>query len=128
MIGMTALAVAQVAGGTATDIEGVWRNRRGTVQIRTLPCGDAICGDVIAASNEAIADTAKVQSAPLIGTRIFRDFHRLPDGRWQGRVYVPDLRRTFSGTIQVVAGERLEGRGCALAGLICRTKTWYRVR
>jgi uncharacterized protein (DUF2147 family) len=123
-----ALATTAAPAVSAGQIRGVWSNRRGTIHIRTEPCGDAICGAVVKADAKAKADAAKGQKAPLIGTRIFIDFRPTADGRWKGKVYAPDLGQTFAGTIRVVGGNTLQGRGCAIAGLICKTSTYVRVR
>jgi uncharacterized protein (DUF2147 family) len=113
--------------GAAEPPEQVWRNPGGSVHLRSHRCGDKLCGTVVWASDKAIADARRGGTESLVGTRIFRDFHLVRDGVWRGRVFVPDIRRTFSGTITFVDADHMIGRGCLLPGLGCRSQTWTRL-
>ena len=105
----------------------VWRNPRDSVHVRFDPCGTQLCGTVIWASDKAIADAARGSKTPLVGTSIFRNFHVDAPNVWRGKVYVPDLGQNFSGRI-TRQGDQMIGRGCILAGLVCKSQTWSRVR
>jgi len=122
-----ALALAAPAQAQSADLaQSVWRNPRDSVHVRFEPCGALLCGTVIWASDKAIADAARGSSTPLVGTRIFRDFHPVQANVWRGRVFVPDIASTFSGRI-TLDGDRMIGRGCLFAGLGCKSQTWTRV-
>lgn len=130
MIAAAALAAtAQPAAAQATgpDWTGVWRNGSNSVHIRATRCGRGMCGAVVWANAKAQADARRGGTARLIGTQIFRDF-RWDGGTWRGRVFVPDLNRTFSGTMTVVNRTTLKGTGCLFGGLGCREQVWRRVR
>lgn len=116
-------APAQAAGG----IEGVWRNGKDTVRIRTYACGEQVCGQIVQASAKAQADAARGGTSQLVGTQVFREFRATGRQEYKGRVFVPDLNRTFAGTLKVAADGRLVGKGCILGGLICKTTAWTRV-
>ncbi|UYY57301.1 DUF2147 domain-containing protein [Sphingomonas sp. S2-65] len=105
----------------------IWRNPRDSVHVRFESCGVQLCGTVVWASDKAIADAARGSSTPLVGTRIFRDFHADGANVWRGKVHVPDLGQDFSGRI-TLEGDRMTGRGCLIAGLVCKSQTWSRVR
>lgn len=123
-VAMTGTAAAQ---GSGRDWTGVWRNGSNSVHIRAARCGQGMCGSVVWANAKAQADARRGGTNQLIGTQIFRNFRW--DGRtWRGRVFVPDLNRTFSGTMDVVNRTTLRGSGCLLGGLGCREQTWRRVR
>ncbi len=108
-------------------IEGVWSNPRGSVHIRYEACGKGvICGTVVWASEKAMADARRGGTTSLIGTRIFRNLHKAGANRWKGRVYVPDINKTFEGTV-TVEGDKMIGRGCLLLGVGCKQQTWSRV-
>lgn len=105
-----------------------WRNPKNTVHIRAQNCGTNLCGTIIWASPKARADAAAEGRPELVGTEILRDFK--PEGAkvWRGSVYVPDVRRTFAGTLTFIDADTMVGKGCLLFGLLCKTQTWKRLR
>ena len=107
---------------------GVWRNAGNTVHLRTASCGRAaMCGTVIWASPKAKADVAG-RGRKLIGAQLFRNFRDSGDGVWEGEVYVPDIDRTFSGTITPQGANTLIGEGCLFGSFGCKEQVWTRVR
>lgn len=119
------LAAAPSNGAPA--IEGVWRNARDSVRIRTHLCGQAVCATVVQASAKAQADAARGGTPKLIGTQVFREFRAAGRDTWKGKVFVPDMDRTFSGVLRIESPDRLIGKGCILGGLICKSTAWTRV-
>jgi uncharacterized protein (DUF2147 family) len=108
-------------------LPSVWRNPHDSVHVRLEPCGEQMCGTVVWATDKAIADARKGSTQPLVGTRIFRDFHVVKPNVWRGKVYVPDIAKTFGGTV-TIDGDRMIGKGCLIAGRIgCKSQTWSRV-
>ena len=100
-----ALALLPVAAPVFADeapappLATEWRNPSNSVQVRIDECGGQLCGTVIWASAKAQADARKGGTENLVGTRLFRDLNPAGDGKWSGKVFVPDIRKTFSGTI-----------------------------
>ncbi len=125
---VAALTLPAPALAAPGGIEGLWRNGRDSVRIRTHACGTAICATVVQADAKAQADAARGGTPKLVGTQVFRNFQPSRKGVWKGRVYVPDLDRTFSGVLSVAPDDRLVGKGCILGGLICKSTAWYRVK
>ena len=109
-------------------LAGIWRNDGDSVRIRVAPCGPGLCGRVVAASAKAKADAAQGGTDQLIGTELFHDFRREDDGLWYGQVYVPDIDKTFDGTLELVDRDTIVGKGCLFAGFGCKTQSWKRVR
>jgi uncharacterized protein (DUF2147 family) len=109
-------------------IASEWRNPSNSVHVRIDTCGGAVCGTVTWASDKAIADAKRGGTTQLVGTRLFRDLKPAGPGKWSGKVFVPDIRQTFSGTIQFQDGDKMVGKGCVLFGIICKAQTWSRVR
>ncbi len=105
---------------------GLWRNPKDTVHIEIRPCGQAACGYVVWASAKAEADVKRAGDQPLIGSQLFRDFTPIGGDAWRGKVFVPDLRMTFSGTAKPVEGTGLRARGCLVANYICKSQIWLR--
>ncbi len=123
-----ALAALLPVAANAAAPKGVWTNPRKSVRVAFRPCGDAICGKVIAATPQAEADAKRGGGAPLVGAMLFQDFRQGESGMWFGSVLVPDLGQTISGTIRQVDANTLVGEGCVIANIGCRTQTWTRVK
>lgn len=111
----------------AEQFLGVWRNPKNSVHVEMRPCGTSLCGVVVWADDKAKADAAKGSEAPLIGSTLLRDFRQEKPDMWRGRVYVPDIGMTFSGTISIVDADHLKGRGCLLGRIACKSQMWTRV-
>ena len=118
-----ALADEPVAPPIATE----WRNPSNSVHVRIDRCDGRLCGTVTWASAKAQADARKGGTQNLIGTRLFRDLEPAGVGKWRGKVFVPDIRRTFSGTISFADPNTMVGKGCVLFGVICKSQTWKRI-
>lgn len=126
LIASSMLAAAPAPAQNAPDWTGVWRNGSNSVHIRASRCGPAMCGTVIWASEQAKADAAAGGTDRLVGTRIFDGFTP-EDGEWVGEVYVPDLAKSFSGSIWMEGRNTLVGRGCLFGNFGCREQRWTRV-
>jgi uncharacterized protein (DUF2147 family) len=106
---------------------GIWTNPQRSVQVRAHPCGKAMCGTVIWANAKARSDASKGGTDKLIGAQLFNGFVRESDSVWRGKVFVPDLGKTFSGTITSLDASTLRADGCLLGRMLCKSQTWTRV-
>lgn len=128
-LGMLAVAlVPSLAVAAPTDgSRGIWRNPKNSVHIRAHPCGRTMCGTVIWASDKAKADARRGGTETLIGAQLFSGFVQEKNDVWRGKVFVPDIDKTFSGTITVMDSRTLRGEGCLLGRLGCKSQIWTRV-
>ena len=122
-----ALAPA-VQAQPASGVEGVWRNPKNSVHVNIKPCGQKLCGFVVWASPDAQEDARKGGTDDLIGLQLLRDFGPEKPGVWKGKVFVPDLNVTISGTAELVDPNTLKARGCVFAGIGCKSQNWKRVQ
>jgi len=120
-------ALAEVASSDPSALFGVWRNPSGAVDVEVTPCGEAACGRVVRADAAAQAAARRSGTPQMVGLEIFRDLKLSKDGAWRGKVFAPDVGRTFSGSARVLEGDRMRAKGCALAGLICKSQLWTRL-
>jgi len=97
------------------------------VHVVIAGCGELICGTVVWASSAAISDAREGGTPNLIGTRLLRDYRMTGEGRWQGRVFVPDWNRDFFSRLETVNGSTLKVSGCVFGGYICKSQLWTRV-
>lgn len=107
-------------------LEGNWRNPRGSVIISFAPCAEAMCGRVQWASDKAIADARKGGTDPLIGIELLRDFVPKGEGRWKGRIFLPDLNRTSKAELRQLGPDQVKVSGCAVGRIICKSQVWTR--
>lgn len=125
---MTALAPvgAQAAVPSDSGVIGTWVNPKGSVRVQTGGCGDRLCGWVVWANPQATADAREAGVDKLIGIALLQDYRVTGPGRWQGRVYVPDMGKTYYSTIRQLDPNSLKISGCILGGWICKSQTWQR--
>lgn len=132
---MISVLIAAAAGlaspawaATAESIHGVWRNPKNSVHIDIRPCGDYLCGRVVWANEKAREDARNGGTRELIGAQLLRNFSPSKTGTWKGKVFVPDLNVTVSGSAELVDPNTLRARGCIFAGIGCKSQNWKRVQ
>ena len=132
-VALCAAVVMSVASSALADsaaapaaIDGVWRNPKNSVHVELRPCGAGKCGYVVWASAKAQADARKGGSENLVGLQLLRDFTPDKSGAWRGKVFVPDLNATLSGTAELISADALRARGCLLK-IICKSQIWSRI-
>lgn len=109
-----------------SEVVGTWMNPHGTVKVQTRPCADKLCGWIVWAAPQALADARDSGVQQLVGTELLRDYRSLGEGHYQGEVYVPDMGRTFYSKIEQQNPNSLTISGCILHGLICKSQEWHR--
>jgi uncharacterized protein (DUF2147 family) len=134
----TALVVAMALAGLSTALParaqdapftyGVWRNPKNSVHVEIKPCGGGrACGNVVWATADAQADARKGGTPNLIGLQLLRDFQLQKNGSWKGKVFVPDLNMTLTGTADFPDATTMKAKGCLVGAFLCKSQTWRRV-
>ncbi len=129
-----ALALAMIAPLTAiaqpsqpapqSQAHGIWVNPHDNVKVETGDCGGKLCGWVVWATPEAEQDARDGGVQKLVGTELLQNYRQTSGNRWQGRVFVPDMGRTFYSTITREEPGALRISGCILGGLVCKSQLW----
>jgi uncharacterized protein (DUF2147 family) len=118
-------ALASPAASSARgDLEGRWKN--GHMEIVIRPCGGALCGTVVKASEKQLARAERGSGTKLIGARVIDNIQPAGAGTYKADVYVADRDMNARGTIRQMGRNRLEVRGCVWA-VICKTTHWDRI-
>jgi uncharacterized protein (DUF2147 family) len=127
ILAVAALAVASApaAASAKSPLEGRWKN--GAMEIVIGPCGQKLCGTVVKASPVQRARAERGSGTDLVGARLIQGIEPAGPGTYRGRVFVADRNVHANGTIRQVSPSQLHVRGC-VAGVVCRSKTWERVR
>ena len=128
LAGLATLALTPGVHAAEAESFGIWTNPQRSVQVRAHRCGEAMCGTVVQASEKARADARKGGVDDLIGARLFNGFVPEKENVWRGKVFVPDIGKTFSGTITLVDERTLSAQGCLIGRIGCRSQVWTRVR
>ena len=115
---------APVSANARSNLEGRWKNGRMEIVIR--PCGGALCGTVVRASEKQQARAERGSGTNLIGARVIDNIQPAGAGTYKANVYVADRDMNARGTIRLLGPTRLEVRGCVWA-VICKTTHWDRV-
>ena len=119
-------SLAVAANASAGDLLGVWRNPKNSVHLDIRPCGPSACGYVVWASPGAQADAKKGSGRELIGMQLLQDFAPNAHG-WRGKVFVPDLNRTLTGSARTIDINHIEAKGCLFGSILCKAQVWTRL-
>ena len=125
---LLALAVlATSSAAAAAPIEGRWTNPKRNVVIEVGKCGATYCGKVAWASEKAKDTARKGGTKSLVGATLMTGFKPVGNGAYKGRAFDP--KRGLHGTaiIRPLSQDRIEVRGCVIAGMLCKTQRWTRV-
>ncbi|QNM81922.1 DUF2147 domain-containing protein [Sphingomonas sabuli] len=119
------LLAGPAVASAKSPLEGRWRN--GKMEVQIAPCGQNLCGTVVKASARQQARAERGSDTDLIGARLITGIHSTGSGNYKARVFVADQNIYASGTIRQVTSNQLKVKGCLMA-VICKSKTWDRVR
>jgi uncharacterized protein (DUF2147 family) len=106
LVAAIALSLAAQAA-TAAPIEGRWRSPGGNSIIDVARCGEGWCGTVAWASARAKKDAAKA-TPQLVGTQLLTDVKEAGDGKWNGRLFIPDRNMRVTAKLQIAPGGELK--------------------
>ena len=108
---------------------GIWVNPKHTLAVQTAACPNGgLCGAIVRADAEALSDARDAGVPQLIGLQLLQDYHPARGGIWSGRVYVPDMGRSFSSRIEQLSPDALKISGCLVGGFLCKSQIWQRLR
>lgn len=120
------LAMAASQPGDPAAIAGDWAKPSRDVIVRIAPCGAALCGRIVEASETARRDALKAGTVDLVGTQVLTGLAPSGRERWRGTLFVPDKALTTRARLVRAAPDELRLVACDRTGLICRTQVWRR--
>ena len=128
--------IAPVLPGEITDFnrDGVasevsWKGTDFKLFERARPRVTYVLGEFTTAQAEAGEAKRRLLIAKdLVGSQLLRNFAPGKGGAWKGKVFVPDLNVTVSGTAELIDPNTLKARGCVFAGIGCKSQNWKRVQ
>jgi len=120
-------ATVSVTAVAEPALTGQWKNPKGSVVVRVAPCGGALCGIVVDASEHAKNSARKGGTPNLVGTRILSGLRASGDGSYRGQVFDPKRNIHAPATVRMLGPDALLVEGCAFLGLVCKEQRWTRV-
>jgi len=108
------------------SLTGHWKNPSGSVTVMIDSCGEAICGTVTAATEQAKADARRGGTENLIGTQIMQAFTPAGPGKYKGRLFIPDMNHRNKAELTMIGNGQLKVTGCAVGRMICKSQVWTR--
>jgi uncharacterized protein (DUF2147 family) len=130
-VALTATTVA--AQGT---LDGHWLTQDKRAIVEVAQCGAKECGKIVWVKDPISPTTGKprrdknnpdagLQSRPIIGLATLSQIVPNADGEWDAVSYDPRNGETHDITVRVnTKGNKIELKGCALGGLVCRSEIW----
>ena len=125
---MGASAVAQ-----AMDPSGLWMMENGKVTIQVSPCGDLMCGRIVALKKPLDSEgnpkldkdnpNPALRRRPVIGLTLFHDMKQTGNNEWRGQIYVPDDGKTYNAIVNI-SGRVMKVKGCVV--VFCRSRKFVR--
>jgi uncharacterized protein (DUF2147 family) len=115
------LAASLPATASAQALEGKWANPKRSVIVKVAPCGAAYCGTV------SWANAKNRQKGAAPGVRVLSDLKPQGNGVFKGKAYEPKRHISGSATVHQVSPDVMVVKGCAVAGLFCKSQRWTRV-
>ena len=120
------LAAAAAQAPSEPSIEGRWKSPGGNSIIEIAPCGSSWCGTVAWASAQAKQASSKVTDQ-LVGTQLLTGLQQDKDGRWLGKLFIPDKNMRVTAKLQLVSAQQLKVSGCAAGRALCKSALWNRL-
>jgi len=124
---MMLLALTAMFATDPAPIEGRWKNPSGSVTVMIDACGEAYCGTVTSASDQAKADARRGGTDALVGTQLMTGFKPAGTGKWRGRLFIPDINHRSKAELRMLGASQLKVTGCMVGRMICKSQLWTRV-
>ena len=120
----------------AHDVYGVWLTHSQTARVEIKDCGDGTpCGNVVWIDPDSLEDgvtpeTAidlnnpeeSLRSRAILGLRMLSDFRKRNRDWRNGRIYDPEVGKTYGARLKRLDTDELQLKGCI--GPICQTQIW----
>ena len=120
------LVAAAAQAASEPSIEGRWKSPGGNSIIDIAPCGSNWCGTVAWASAQAKQASSKVTDQ-LVGTQLLTGLQQDKDGRWLGKLFIPDKNMRVTAKLQLISAQQLKVSGCAAGRALCKSALWNRL-
>ncbi len=126
---------ALMAPALAANPEGLWRTGDGKATVRISPCGNAICGHVVALRQPNGPDgkpkldvhnvNAALRKRRILGSAVLLGLKPNGHDSWHGAIYNAEDGKTYSAYFTMLSATRAKVQGC-VAAIFCKSQVWSR--
>jgi uncharacterized protein (DUF2147 family) len=134
VLGLTlAAALGGAAFAGADDVVGTWKDAEKGSIVKVYSCGGGgVCAQIVKTSDanakdENNPDPAK-RNRPIAGLVFMNGAKKSGENGWKGTLYNREDGQSYSGSLTVLSKDELKLEGCVLGGLICKSRSWTRVK
>jgi uncharacterized protein (DUF2147 family) len=130
---VTSMPAMATAEGQAT---GIWIIDNGKVTVSVSPCGDGLCGTVVALKKprddkgrprlDKENPDESLRSRPVIGLTILSNMRPNGTNKWKGTIYNPDDGYTYRSRMKLQNANTMKVEGCVV--VFCKTMKFKRVK
>lgn len=120
----------------AEDILGMWETEGNRSKIEVVACEQSLCARIkwlkvgFYENGQPLRDrrnsAPELRDRPVLGILVLK-VSQSDRNLWEGRVYDPERGNTYPAEVSFLEPGVLEVTGCALSGLICKTRLWKRI-
>lgn len=103
----------------AAEINGNWARGDGKARVKIAGCGKDIC-----ATNIWVKPGTPKEKT---GDRLVMSINETADGQYSGTAFDPQRNLNYKMSVKV-DGDSMTSSGCVLAGLLCRSVGWTRIK
>ncbi|WP_273727584.1 DUF2147 domain-containing protein [Brucella gallinifaecis] len=103
----------------AAEINGNWARGDGKARVKIAGCGKDIC-----ATNTWIKPGTPKEKA---GDRLVMSINKTSEGLYSGTAFDPQRNLNYKISVKV-DGDHMTSNGCVLAGILCRSVGWTRIK
>jgi len=130
-----AALLAGVPAHAQGTLDGRWLSQDKRAIVEVAPCGAVECGKIVWVKDPLDAagkprhdknnPDMGLQHRPIIGLATLSQIVPNAEGNWDAHSYDPRNGEDHDITVRLLAGgDRIELKGCALGGLVCRSEVW----
>lgn len=118
MLKTVSLAILAAGAAQAGELDGQWSRGDGKAKVVIAPCGENLC-----ATNTWVRPGTPKEKA---GDVLVMSLKPVDGQYYEGTAFDPQRDLTYRMRV-TVQGDRMDSRGCVLAGLLCKGMGWTRI-
>ena len=131
-VGMASMSAEPSGSTDPSAAMGRWLTESGNLEIEIAPCGEALCGTVVAVRGNRSMSNPDQEMQPVdgrspLGMTILSEFVPTGKGSWDGRIYNRENGKIYDCLMTPLSSTQLRVRGYKFLPLIGKNQVWTRL-
>jgi uncharacterized protein (DUF2147 family) len=131
-VGMASMSAGSARSADPTAAIGTWLTESGNLEIEIAPCGEALCGTVVAVRANRSMSNPDQEMKPVdgrspMGMTILSELVPTGNGSWDGRIYNRENGKIYDCLMTPLSATQLQIRGYKFLPLIGKSQVWTRL-